>query len=141
MVRTDVAAVSFLVETFLHGSVQEALAGVQSVYVGVGVVFQLRRRSFTMKFQQTNLTMKATFPGPQAMSRILASFSTPWVRNSSTRVSGYLPGPSHDLSREKILCYKPVAHDSLAFVEILQILKITTWITLHFVSSQPGGSQ
>ena len=41
-VRGDVAAVSFLVETFLHRSVQQALAGVQAVYVGVGVVLQLR---------------------------------------------------------------------------------------------------
>ena len=41
LVRSDVAAEGLLVETFLHGSVQQALAGVQPVNVGVGVVFQL----------------------------------------------------------------------------------------------------
>ena len=41
LVWGDVAAESLLVETFLHGSIQQALARVQAVYVGVVVVFQL----------------------------------------------------------------------------------------------------
>ena len=45
LVWGDVAAESLLVETFLHGSVQQALAGVQAVYVGIGLVLQLLRDS------------------------------------------------------------------------------------------------
>ena len=60
-VRGDVATVGFLVETFLHRSVQQALAGVEAVYVGVGVVLQLRvtrrRRRSDLHFKPTNLTI------------------------------------------------------------------------------------
>ena len=41
----------------------------------------------------------------------------------------------NDLSR---LFYKPVTHDCLAFIEILQILKKTIRITLHATSQQVG---
>ena len=59
-VRGDVATVGFLVETFLHRSVQQALTGVEAVYVGVGVVLQLRvtrRRRSDLHFKPTNLTI------------------------------------------------------------------------------------
>ena len=41
LVGANVAAVGLLVEALLHGGVHQALGGVQTIHVGVAVVFQL----------------------------------------------------------------------------------------------------
>ena len=43
-------------------------------------------------------------------------------------------------SKEKIFCYKPVAHNCLAFIEILEILKISNFIILRPAASQSAHS-
>jgi hypothetical protein len=126
----DITAKGRFEKSLFFADVEQGLRWIHAVTFGVAMLSQLKligkdTACGHIIYLNSELTIWATFPGPQATSKIFASLSTSSLRNASQRTSGYRK-PKISLAAFKSSAYRNQTKNNSTPLLFSRILPLAT---------------